>query len=99
MKDVEDKLKAKHECPNCRHPSVKRKSTGIWECRHCGIVFAGGAYVPKPSEPTKLEEKIKEELAEKTAERKEREKQGKAVPGEEKGKEEKGKERGGEKEA
>ena len=35
-----------HECPRCRHPSVRRVSTGVWRCRRCDHTFAGGAYRP-----------------------------------------------------
>jgi len=40
------KSRATYRCPDCRYTSVKRVSTGIWECRHCGLVFAGGAFQP-----------------------------------------------------
>ena len=43
---VERRQRAKHECPSCGAPSVRRTSTGIWGCRKCGHTFAGGAYVP-----------------------------------------------------
>ncbi|MCL4388260.1 MAG: 50S ribosomal protein L37ae [Candidatus Marsarchaeota archaeon] len=33
-----------YRCPSCGTDSVRRKGTGIWECRHCNNVYAGGAY-------------------------------------------------------
>ena len=35
---------ATYRCPDCGDESVRRKGTGIWECRHCKSVYAGGAY-------------------------------------------------------
>lgn len=46
VRDVEQISKAVHTCPRCDTVSVKRKGTGIWECRKCSFKFAGGAYVP-----------------------------------------------------
>lgn len=43
---VEKRRKAIYECPRCAHNAVKRRSAGIWHCRHCELVFAGGAYTP-----------------------------------------------------
>ena len=45
--DVENLEKATHVCPRCDQSAVKRKGTGIWECRKCGFKYAGGAYVPE----------------------------------------------------
>jgi large subunit ribosomal protein L37Ae len=39
-------LKKPHACPQCGFQRVKRVSVGVWECRKCGLVFAGGAYTP-----------------------------------------------------
>ncbi|MHA1505913.1 MAG: 50S ribosomal protein L37ae [Candidatus Asgardarchaeia archaeon] len=47
VKAIEVKLRAKHVCPRCRSPSVKRVAVGIWVCRKCNLKFTGGAYIPK----------------------------------------------------
>ena len=45
--NIERQQRAKHECPQCSHISVKRVSSGIWQCRKCGYKFAGGAFYPQ----------------------------------------------------
>jgi large subunit ribosomal protein L37Ae len=40
--DVEEKQRAKQDCPKCGK-SAKRISPGIYECSKCGK-FTGGAY-------------------------------------------------------
>jgi large subunit ribosomal protein L37Ae len=45
--EVEEISRATHACPSCDQVAVRRKGTGIWECRKCGYKFAGGAYVPQ----------------------------------------------------
>ena len=52
IEDIEKKQRKRHPCPSCGHNAVKRVSAGIWQCRHCNLKFAGGAYVPVP--PKKL---------------------------------------------
>ena len=46
MQKIQKKKKERYLCPRCEKMSVKRVETGIWRCRSCGIVFAGGAYSP-----------------------------------------------------
>ncbi|HID60971.1 MAG TPA: 50S ribosomal protein L37Ae [Hadesarchaea archaeon] len=48
--DTERKLRRKYKCSNCGALQVKRVSTSIWQCKRCGVKFAGGAY--SPSMPT-----------------------------------------------
>lgn len=43
---VVTEMKKAHECPQCGFPRIKRVSVGVWKCRKCGFMFAGGAYVP-----------------------------------------------------
>ncbi len=42
--EVVSKARAKYECPRCKKVAVRRVSAGIWKCRRCGLVMAGGAY-------------------------------------------------------
>ncbi len=55
IKLLEDKMHEKHICPNCQHRKVKRVGTGIWKCRKCDLVFAGGAYIPRSAAGRKRE--------------------------------------------
>lgn len=52
VKNIEAQQYDRHECPTCRHKSVKRVSAGIWNCRHCGYKFAAGAYSPRHKKGT-----------------------------------------------
>ncbi len=36
--------KLTRECPSCSSMKLKRTSSGIWKCKSCGYVVAGGAY-------------------------------------------------------
>ena len=59
--EVDKKQKALYVCPTCKRQSVKRVSTGIWECKKCNTKFAGGAYQPVTDAAKKMEQSIKEE--------------------------------------
>jgi len=43
---LESRQKKHHVCPECQYPAVKRVSSGIWICKHCGYTYTGGAYFP-----------------------------------------------------
>jgi large subunit ribosomal protein L37Ae len=65
---IEKKQKALHPCPRCGQLRVKRLGTGIWKCRRCLCVFAGGAYMPKAAPKQSLGgEKLEAAAAEKKA--------------------------------
>ena len=50
VRDVEIQQKGKHTCPKCGKNAVKRSGTGVWMCKKCGNIFAGGAYLPKTAQ-------------------------------------------------
>ncbi len=63
---IEKKQKARHVCPRCGQVRVKRLGTGIWKCRRCLCIFAGGAYMPKAAPKQSLGgEKVEAAAAEK----------------------------------
>ncbi len=47
VKAIEEKSRALHKCPRCQSIKVKRIAVGIWQCKKCGLKFAGGAYEPE----------------------------------------------------
>ncbi|TFF84080.1 50S ribosomal protein L37Ae [Candidatus Thorarchaeota archaeon] len=44
--DLELRRREPNRCPACATRALKREAVGLWACRKCGLVFAGGAYVP-----------------------------------------------------
>lgn len=44
MKKIEISQHARYTCTFCGKNSVKRHSTGIWDCKSCKKTVAGGAY-------------------------------------------------------
>ncbi len=45
--DVQRNKRTRYECEVCGKDAVRRISTGIWKCKHCGATYAGGAYTLK----------------------------------------------------
>ena len=68
VKVIEEKMKSGAKCPKCETPkSVKRRSTGIWVCKRCGIEFVGGAYEMKTQpgiESKRIATRVQRELEE-----------------------------------
>ncbi len=46
VRNVEEEMRKKHECPKCEGEKVNRIGTGIWKCNRCGTKFAAKAYKP-----------------------------------------------------
>jgi large subunit ribosomal protein L37Ae len=44
---IKAEKRSSYLCDVCGKDAVRRKGTSIWECRHCGTIFAGGAYSMK----------------------------------------------------
>lgn len=59
IREVEAQQKLKHTCPQCGQKAVHRISSGIWTCRKCGNVFAGGAYLPHTAPGVEAEKILK----------------------------------------
>ena len=69
VQEVEAVQKQRHSCQKCLAKSVKRVSSGVWRCRRCGLIFAGGAFRPVVTTAIKRELPPKaEELAKETEE-------------------------------
>ena len=45
--DIEKRRNEPHRCPSCATKgSLKREAAGLWRCKKCDLLFAGGAFVP-----------------------------------------------------
>lgn len=44
--EIDRRQKLRYECPVCHRLGVRRKHSGVWQCRKCGVKFTGGAYIP-----------------------------------------------------
>lgn len=55
--DIELRRREPHRCPSCATKAIKRQAAGLWMCHKCGMVFAGGAWVPY-TEPGKAARRV-----------------------------------------
>jgi large subunit ribosomal protein L37Ae len=46
LAEVESRVRRRYECPSCGAIKLRRVNTSIWQCRRCGVKFAGKAYGP-----------------------------------------------------
>ncbi len=44
--DIDRKRAEPVRCPACATKALRRVAVGLWRCRKCELLFAGGAYVP-----------------------------------------------------
>jgi len=44
--DIDKKRSEPVRCPACATKALRRVAVGLWRCRKCELLFAGGAYVP-----------------------------------------------------
>ena len=63
VRNIEIQQKMKHLCPSCGDKKVKRISTGVWQCKRCGVKFAGGAYIPRTETGQNIEKIIRGEIS------------------------------------
>ncbi|VDO84800.1 unnamed protein product [Schistosoma mattheei] len=59
IKKIEISQHAKYNCNFCGKDSLKRKAAGIWECKACKKVVAGGAYVCSTTAATTIRAAIR----------------------------------------
>jgi len=61
--DLEARTRGPHTCAKCDLPSVRRLGTGIWECKKCGLKFAGGTFIPQTAVGRTFQNTMKNALA------------------------------------
>eukprot|EP00828_Plagiopyla_frontata_P037615 TRINITY_DN493_c0_g1_i6.p1 TRINITY_DN493_c0_g1~~TRINITY_DN493_c0_g1_i6.p1 ORF type:complete len:102 (-),score=27.74 TRINITY_DN493_c0_g1_i6:85-390(-) len=72
IKKIEVQQHAKYICPFCGKNNVKRSCVGIWRCRSCKKLIAGGAWELATSSALQAKntmvrlKKLKQEVKEKT---------------------------------
>ncbi|TPX43673.1 hypothetical protein SeMB42_g04639 [Synchytrium endobioticum] len=59
VKKMEITQHAKYPCTFCGKTAVKRSSVGIWGCKGCGKVLAGGAWTVSTTAATTVRSTIR----------------------------------------
>lgn len=62
IRNVEKQQFLKHKCPSCGQNKVKRIGTSIWQCKKCGIKFAGGSYIPSTEAGENVDKILRKEI-------------------------------------
>ncbi len=60
FEEVRKKQKGTYVCPKCGKMKVKRIDFAQWQCRSCGVIFAGGAFEPTTNAGTAVSKALSE---------------------------------------
>lgn len=62
--EIRKEKRGLYKCDVCGRNTVRRISTSIWRCKHCGTTYAGGAYAMR-TQAGEIAKKLVEDLSKK----------------------------------